>query len=307
MTIRIAIVGFGKIARDQHLPAIASDARYCLAALVTRSAEPDIGVPCFGDLQEMLSALPGGIDAVAICTPPAVRSAIARQAIAAGLGVLLEKPPAATLGEAAGLERLARTAGVPLFASWHSQHSPGVAAAAAALAGEKLTRLHLCWREDVRNFHPGQQWIWQEGGFGVFDTGINGLSIAVRILPLTLQVTEARLQIPANAQTPIAAIVRFSNENFVAEFDWRAGCTPEWSITAETASGRSVRLSEGGATLFIDEQQQALSSLREYPSIYDRFAAVMATNEVDFDLEPLRIVNDVFLVGQRETVDAFRD
>ena len=307
MTIRIAIVGFGKIARDEHLPAIAADARFQLVAVVTRGVDPTIGVPCFDSLAALLSEMPGQVDAVAICTPPAVRGALAREAIAAGLGVLLEKPPAATLGEAAELGQLARAAGVPLFASWHSQHSPGVAAAAEALAGEELASLRITWCEDVRKFHPGQQWIWQAGGFGVFDAGINALSIAERIVTGPLVVAEARLQVPVNVQTPIAATIRFVGADSIAEFDWRADCQEDWSISAQTGNGRTVALREGGATLFIDGRQQVLSGLHGYTAIYDRFAAILVAGEVDLDLEPLRIVSDAFLVGQRETIDAFEE
>ena len=305
MTIRVAIVGFGKIARDEHLPAITADARFQLTAVVTRGADPAIGVPCFESLTALLAGMPGQVDAVAICTPPVARGALAREAIAAGLGVLLEKPPAATLGEAAELGQLARAAGVPLYASWHSQHSPGVAAAAEALAGEELANLRIIWREDVRKFHPGQQWIWQPGGFGVFDPGINALSIAERIVTGPLIVAEAQLQVPANVQTPIAATLRFVGADLSAEFDWRADCQEDWSIVATTVSGRTVALREGGATLFIDGQQQVLSGLHGYPSIYDRFAAIMTAGEIDLDLEPLRIVSDAFLVGRREMIGVF--
>ena len=307
MTIRIAIVGFGKIACDEHLPAIAADARFGLTAVVTRGTDPAIGVPCFESLAAMLDAIPGQVDAVAICTPPSVRGAIAREAIAAGIGVLLEKPPAATLGEAAELGQIARAAGVPLYASWHSQHSPGVAKAAQALAGEELASLRISWREDVRKFHPGQQWIWRAGGFGVFDAGINALSIAVRIVPAPLLVAEAALHIPRNVQTPIAATVRFAGKDSVAEFDWRADCDADWRISVQSVRGREVTLSQGGATLSIDGQQQVLSGIHGYPSIYDRFAAVVAAQAIDLNLEPLRIVSDVFLVGHRHIIEEFDD
>ena len=71
MTIRIAIVGLGKIARDQHLPAIEKDARFELAAVASRSAGVD-GVPHFTDLAELLAS-DIAFDAVALCTPPQVR------------------------------------------------------------------------------------------------------------------------------------------------------------------------------------------------------------------------------------------
>ncbi len=106
MPIRIAIVGYGKIAKDQHVPSIAADPRVVLAAVVSPRAPADAGVPVFPSTEAMLEAMAGELDAVAVCTPPTVRLAIAQAAFAAGLDVLLEKPPAATLGEIEEIERL---------------------------------------------------------------------------------------------------------------------------------------------------------------------------------------------------------
>src|SRR5687768_18284795 len=104
----------------------------------------------------MIQLMAGEIDAVALCTPPTARVDIARDCLAAGLHVLLEKPPAATLGEVDEIERLAADAARTLFASWHSQHAAGVAAAREALTGEPIRSLDIRWHEDVRKWHPGQ-------------------------------------------------------------------------------------------------------------------------------------------------------
>ena len=92
--LRIAIIGFGKIAADQHVPAIAANPRLELVATSSRSG--DGAAPIFTDWRELLRTVEG-LDAVAITTPPSVRHEIARECIEAGLHVLLEKPPAATL------------------------------------------------------------------------------------------------------------------------------------------------------------------------------------------------------------------
>lgn len=307
MTIRIAIVGFGKIARDEHVPAIAADPRFTLAAVTTRSGDPGVGVPSFTDLSALLKDMAGRIDAVAICTPPVARYAIACQAIDAGLGVLLEKPPTVTLGEVVEIERRARAASVALYTGWHSQHAPGVAGAKAALAGQEVTSLHISWCENVRKWHPGQEWIWQPGGFGVFDPGINALSIATRILHCPLLVTEARLLVPANRQMPIAARIVFAGANRTAEFDWRVTGGEQWSITVSTAAGSTIELLDGGARLSIDGAAQEAGEHREYPAIYERFGEVCEQRAVEVDAEPLRIAADAFLAGNREMVDAFED
>jgi D-galactose 1-dehydrogenase len=305
MTIRLAIIGFGKIARDQHVPSIAADPRYELVAVASRSGDPGIGLPWFPSPAALFEGMAGKLDAVALCTPPGARHAIARDALGAGLDVLLEKPPAATLGEVEHLETVARRRGRALYAAWHSQHAAGVARAAATLSGAAIAELDICWLEDVRKWHPGQEWIWQPGGFGVFDPGINALSIATRILPMRLFVQEALLLFPANRQTPIAATLIFAGEKMRADMDWRRSEGEQWTIRVVTGDGRCVELCEGGAKLSIDGARQALDGAGEYPSIYDRFATLVAENAVEVDREPLRIVADAFLVGRRDLTEEF--
>jgi D-galactose 1-dehydrogenase len=305
MPIRIAIVGYGKIARDQHVPSIAGDPRFELAAVATGSGDPGLGLPWFPTPAEMYREMAGRLDAVAICTPPAPRYAIARNALAAGLAVLLEKPPTATLGEVEDLEALAKAGGRALYAAWHSQHAAAVPRAAEFLAEQDIAALDICWREDVRKWHPGQEWVWAPGGFGVFDPGINALSIATRILPIPLFVREARLFVPAGRQSPIAAGLIFDGERRRAEMDWRHEEGEQWTIRIETGSGAVVELGDGGARLAIDGVARQAAGPGEYPSIYGRFASLVASGGCEVDREPLRIVADAFLIGRRETVEPF--
>ncbi|MGA9583302.1 MAG: Gfo/Idh/MocA family oxidoreductase [Allosphingosinicella sp.] len=307
MTIRIAIIGYGKIARDQHVPSIAADPRFELAAVVSPRAPADEGVPVFPSHDAMLAAMAGELDAVAICTPPTVRLAIARAAFEASLDVLLEKPPAATLGEIEEIERLGRESGQTLFTAWHSQHAAAVAGAGAALAGTTVRALQIRWHENVRKWHPGQEWIWAPGGFGVFDPGINALSIATRILPTRLFVREALLSFPQNRQTPIAARIAFEGEagRFEADMDWRHAEGERWTIRVETEDGTVVELLDGGARMNVDGEPREMTGPGEYPALYARFADLVEARESDVDREPLRIVADAFLVGRRERVEPF--
>jgi predicted dehydrogenase len=304
MPIRTAIIGYGKIAKDQHVPAIAADPRFELAAIVSPRAPADEGVPVFPSTEAMLEAMAGDLDAVAVCTPPTVRLDVASAAFGARLAVLLEKPPAATLGEIEEMERLGREAGCTLFTAWHSQHAPAVAPAKSALAGKSVRSLQICWHEDVRKWHPGQEWIWAPGGFGVFDPGINALSIASRILPMRLFVREATLAFPANRQTPIAARLGFAG-GFDADFDWRCSEGERWTITVETDDGGVVELLDGGARLTIDGALREIGSRGEYPALYARFAELIEAGASDVDREPLRLAADAFLAGGRETVEPF--
>ncbi|HYD36837.1 MAG TPA: Gfo/Idh/MocA family oxidoreductase, partial [Allosphingosinicella sp.] len=239
-------------------------------------------MPVFADTRKMLEAMPGKLDAVAICTPPTVRLEVAAAAFEAGLAVLLEKPPAATLGEIEEIERIGLEAKRTLFTAWHSQHAAGVESARAALAGRKARSLRIHWHEDVRKWHPGQEWIWAPGGFGVFDPGINALSIATRILPERLFVREATLAFPENRQTPIAARLGFVG-GFEADFDWRYSEGERWTIRVETEDGTAIELVGGGARLSVDGAPRPVGTLREYPSLYARFAELVRAGDSEVD------------------------
>ena len=145
----IAIIGIGKIAQDQHLPVIAKNAAFRLAGVVSGRGAKAPGVPTFRTAAEAYAALPD-LDAVAICTPPQVRYALAREALNAGKHVLLEKPPALTVTELTDLGVHAADLSRVIFTTWHSQYNAGVDAAKARLAGRKIRRLHIEWKEDVR-------------------------------------------------------------------------------------------------------------------------------------------------------------
>ncbi len=304
MTIRIAIVGYGKIARTEHVPAITDHADFELVGIVSPHDAHDARdacVPVFSSLADMLAALPDGVDAAAICTPPQLRHALASEAIDARLAVLLEKPPAVTLGELERLGAQARAAGTALFAAWHSQFAPAVVPAAAQLAGERLARLALVWREDVRRWHPGQDWIWEADGLGVLDTGLNALSILTAILPEPLVVEDAELVIPAGRQAPIAARLRFAGQGRAAQFDWREQREEVRSIRATTQSGRVIALEHGGARLVVDGIEHPLGPLAEYAAIYARFAALVRAGAIALDSEPMRLLADAMRIARRVT------
>ena len=302
--IRIAIIGYGKIAADQHVPSIQANGRYELVATSSRSGQ---GVArTFTDWRELIRSVEG-LEAVAITTPPEPRYEIARECILAGLHCLLEKPPAAGLAEIADLACLAESRDVTLFTTWHAQHHSTVDAAARALAGKRIKSLTIKWHEDVHKWHPGQQWIWQPGGFGVFDPGINAFSIATKIFPGSLFVKSAELSTPANAQTPIAADVVFSSPQadgpLTASLDWRRSEGEEWTIAVEAADGTRLRLEDGGATLRIGDAVQKDDGSGEYPDIYRTFVDLVDQRRSLVDVAPFRLVADCLMVGRRQSVD----
>ncbi len=301
MTMPIALAGIGKIARDQHVPAIAGSSRWALACTVSRNGAVE-GVPPFTDLAEALAAHPE-VRTISLCHPPVPRFGIARAAVAAGLNVMLEKPPGATLAEVAELERLAAAQGVTLYTTWHSRMARGVPAAKAWLAGREVTSVRVRWLEDIRHWHPGQDWVLEPGGMGVFDPGSNALSILTEILPMPVHLREAELDVPANRQTPIAARLHFS-EDVEVTFDWLEQGDPVWDIVVETPAG-ALTLEQGGDRLLIDGRDQAVAGQGEYPALYERMAELVETGASEVDVSPMIHVADAMTLGRRIEVAPF--
>jgi D-galactose 1-dehydrogenase len=307
MTIRIGLVGVGKIARDQHIPAITASPDYQLVATASHHGRVE-GVPSYTTIEEMLAG-PDPIDAVAMCQPPQARFEASRTALQADKHVFLEKPPGSTLSEIPILAKLAGDRGVSLFASWHSRFAPAVEPARRWLADKRIRQVEIEWKEDVRHWHPGQDWIWRPGGLGVFDTGINALSIVTAILPHSFYLAKAALDFPQNRAAPIAvdlAFVDTAGAEIAAVFDWRQTGPPTWDMHVETDAGR-LTLSKGGIELAIGGAAQPLPPEAEYPGLYDHFAALVAQRRSEIDLSPLRHVADAFLRGEHRVVEPFED
>ena len=55
---RIAIIGFGKIAQDQHRPVIAGNPAFELAAIASQRGVGPSDVPAFQDYRKMLAKAP---------------------------------------------------------------------------------------------------------------------------------------------------------------------------------------------------------------------------------------------------------
>ncbi|MER9351553.1 Gfo/Idh/MocA family oxidoreductase [Mesorhizobium sp. M0239] len=304
--IKIGIVGVGKIVRDQHLPALAKDQDYRLIAGASRHGKVD-DIANFSDIEAMIDAVPE-LEAVSLCMPPQFRYDAARTALIAKKHVFLEKPPGATVSEVEDLKTLAAQNGVSLFASWHSRYAPAVEAARAFLDTSKIKSAAINWKEDVRRWHPNQEWIWAPGGFGVFDPGINALSIATHILP-AMFITSAVLDFPENRASPVAARVAFRTSNglpVTMDLDWLQTGPQSWDILAETDKGAMV-LSGGGSKLAIDGKVVHDEPEAEYPMLYKRFAEIVRAGTSDVDLAPLQHVADAFMLGKRNVVEAFFD
>ena len=307
MAIQIGVVGLGQIARGQHLRAISDSPDFELTATASPGDRLE-GVPGYDTLDEMLRA-DHGLQAVAMCQPTQTRYSDARRALEAGLHVLLEKPPAVTTGEVRAMADFARIRGLTLHASWHSRHAPGVEPARLWLASRRIRAVEILWKEDVRQFHPGSEWIWRTGGLGVFGSAINAFSILTQVTPAPVFLTRATLSYPANRAQPIAAELSFSDPAGAAitgTFDWRHSGPSVWDMRFDTDGG-PLALTQHGGALSLAGVEEPLPPQAQYRDVYRHFAGLIASGTSDVDEAPLQLVADAFLCGEHRLVEPFED
>lgn len=308
MAYRIAVAGIGKIARDQHLPCIAKNRNFTLVAGVSRNATLE-KVPCFESL-EALAKSKIKVDAVALCTPPSVRLAMARECFNAGWHVLIEKPPTPTTGEMVAIIDHAKKKKRVLYATWHSRYNKALDEARKRLKNKHVEFMRVTWKEDVNKWHPGQAWIAEPGGFGVFDPGINALSVVTKILPEPIYVAAAKIEVPENWSTPIGAEITFKrgddqSVDMTAVFDWRQRGEQIWDIDIKTRDGIEMKLSKGGSVLHVNGELIMEAKLEEYEMIYAKFARLLKAKKSEADYTPLQLECDAFMLAKPVVVPAF--
>ncbi|GAB3115433.1 Gfo/Idh/MocA family oxidoreductase [Aestuariicella hydrocarbonica] len=321
MTTPIALLGLGEIARSHHIPALQQSAQWQLAATVSRSTAV-AGIENFHNVEELLAARPD-IPVLSLCMPPAPRFEIASKALQAGRHIMLEKPPGATVSECRQLEQLAAQSGLTLFATWHSREAAVLDQCQQWLSDKQIKGFDITWKEDVRRWHAGQEWIWQPGGMGVFDPGINALSILTKILPVGVRVISAELETPSNRHTPIGARVTMATASGAvgsACFDWRQEGEQIWEIRITTDAGE-LQLTDGGAAVSINGEPLPAPLIRaplikspvtngntlsdEYPRLYQRMHSLVQERASDCDFTPLQLVADAFMLARHHSTDRF--
>jgi D-galactose 1-dehydrogenase/L-arabinose 1- dehydrogenase len=219
---------------------------------------------------------------------------------------MLEKPPAASLIDLAAITQAAHAAEVSLFASWHAREAPGVAVARDWLAGRSIEAIRVRWLEDIRIWHPGQEWILTSVGLGVFDPGINAFSILTALLRPRIEVVHAELVRPAGHDAALSARIGAISGGTVIdiELDFLHDGPPCWDIDI-VSNGAVLRLTDGGHHISIDGVAQPLAATHEYAMLYRRFAHLIEQGVSDVDAAPLRLVEDIMAVAQWRDGGAF--
>lgn len=219
MTTRVGIIGTGGIANvhAESLSRLGGAAEIAAVADIDPSRSREFAATWGGrvdaSLDEMLER--GGVDIVHLCSPPGLHVAQGEAALAAGVSVLSEKPPALSLAELDRIRAAERRTGAS-FATV-SQHRFGGRARWLAERtrdgglGPAMTAVcHTLWYRPDGYFDLPWRGTWEsEGGGPTMGHGIHQIDTMLSILGPWREVTAvaARRARPVETEDLSAALV----------------------------------------------------------------------------------------------------
>jgi predicted dehydrogenase len=183
--------------------------------------------------------LPAGADGVVICTPPAQHAEQALHAVAAGAGVLVEKPLCTTLAEADALVA-AEEAGACIAYAENLAHAPIM-----RLAVEHAAQLEDIDLLEVRTLQTRPSWgdflteAW--GGGVLFDLGVHPVALAL-LLAGPARPVEVRAVLDGADDHPVdehAEVHLAFDSGLIARVvaSWRHPGTPVWDAQVSAPLG----------------------------------------------------------------------
>lgn len=223
MTVRIAIVGAGMVAR-YHADAIGDTPGARLVAICrsgperAAAAAQEFGVPCETSYTALLAR--SDVDAVSLCTPSGVHAPQAIAAAKAGKHVLVEKPMALTLADADAMIAACRAARVQLAVALQRRTEPCYQAVRAAIAAGELGKLVLGTTtvpySRPQSYYDSAAWrgTWVlDGGGALMNQGIHLVDLLLWFLGDVGEVTAqaATLAHDIEVEDCVSAVLRFAN------------------------------------------------------------------------------------------------
>jgi predicted dehydrogenase len=264
LPIRVGIVGLGNVALGFHIPALLAlpDLVRVVAVVDPAADRRSEAVRRLGldpaaavaDPETLLER--GDVDVVDLATPPHIRTALARRAIAAGCAVLCEKPLATVPSDAAAIVAAASAAGVPVGIVHNYLAFPEIIAARAAIEEGAIGRPELAilnylgvedrpgsaaWRPNWRH-DPGL------AGGGVLMDMMHVVYVAEHLLGEPVQRVSAQV-VARSDDAPVedVAVVRLESARSIALVNVGWGLGPG-GITVSGPEGRVEITYAGGGT-----------------------------------------------------------
>lgn len=203
--LRGAIVGFGNVAVEGHLPAFGSGRHFAIQAVcdpdegrLARAAELLPEARRYAQLDELLEQ--ERLDFVDVAAPPTTHAAIVLAALARKVHVLCEKPLAVGMDDLGRIRSAARAAGATVFTVHNWKYAPLFLTAKRALRRGDLGRVTRLSLETLRTAPPpaaaGSTWRLDPalaGGGILVDHGWHAFYLALYLLEAEPVAVTARM------------------------------------------------------------------------------------------------------------------
>ncbi len=210
--LRVGVIGVGALGRHhaRHLATLEGVRLvgvYDASPEVAARVAGEVGVPAVGELDALL----GQVDAVSVAVPTSLHGEIGLRALERGVAVLMEKPLAATLGEADALVAAAEQAGLVLHVGQIERYNRAVRAALPVIENPRFIEAERIAPYSVRGtdvsvvldlmIHDLDLLLAFTGSPEVTDVRAVGGSVLSRHLDLV----NARLELPGGAVAAVTA------------------------------------------------------------------------------------------------------
>jgi len=239
-----------------HVPALTA-AGFDVVALVGRDLErtgrraerAGVGRAC----ASLGEAIELGVDVVTVASPPATHLALAREAIAAGCHVLVEKPFTLDAGEARLLLAEAESAGVVHLIGhefrWAPARSVPARALAAGVVGAPRVASFVSWVPFVPDPETRMQAWWWDPAQGGGWLGASGSHIVDQIRTWLGEVESVSAGLSVVSDRPASG----AEDTFTARLRMRSGCEVTFQQTAAAwgAAGSIIAVAGPGGTLWV--------------------------------------------------------
>lgn len=167
--VRLGVAGYGLVGR-RHVEAIARTDCAVVAAVIepvdaVRQEALAAGLPVFETLEEFLRSK--SADGVILATPSLLHVEQGLACLATGMPVLVEKPIATRVADAATLVEAAEAAGVPLLVGHHRRHNPLIQMAKSLIAEGRIGTVRAvqatCWFYKPDAYFDAAPWRKERG------------------------------------------------------------------------------------------------------------------------------------------------
>jgi predicted dehydrogenase len=242
--VRVAVVGVGHLGRHHARIAAAMRGVRCVGVMDRhpgRAAEVarEYGVPVLESLDQVASEA----EAVVIATPTVTHAEIARELMARGCDLLIEKPITSTLAEADALVRDAHAAGRVIAVGHVERHNPAVQAALEVAGEARFIEAHR---------------------LGVFTRRSLDVDVVLDLMIHDLQIVSALARGPAEEVRAIGIPVLSEKVDIAnARIAFAGGCVA--NVTASRVSAektRKLRIFAPALYVSVDMQAQSVHAYR---------------------------------------------